>query len=128
MATKQDELMRIKTAIENMSKFHQVGVLKLLSTKEGLTINENNNGVFVNLTDVDEGVLKDLDSYIGYVEEQECDLSQQEEKKAEYKNVFFSSDGPADGATSRSRVKTVRKGNRDTPSSTGDDLQAEFAP
>ena len=120
--------MRIKTAIENMSKFHQIGVLKLLSTKDGLTINENNNGVFVNLTDVDEGVLKDLDSYIGYVEEQECDLSQHEEKKAEYKNVFFSSDGPVENTTVRSRVKNVRKGNKDTLGGTGEGLQAESAP
>ena len=127
MAARQDELVRIKAAIENMSKFHQVGVLKLLSTKDGLTINENNNGVFVNLTDVDGGVLEDLNSYIGYVEEQECDLSQQEAKKAEYKNVFFSSGGSADGVASHSRVKTVRKGNRDTPSSTGDDVQTESA-
>lgn len=110
--SKQDDLIRIKTSIEKMNKFHQIGVLKLLSSREGLTVNENNNGVFINLSDLDTETLHELSNYIHYVNEQESDLNQHEEKKEKYKTVFFDNDSPC-GNTSK-KIKTIEKENKDT--------------
>ena len=109
--TKQDELTRIKTCIEKMNKFHQVGVLKLLSSREDLTINENNNGVFINLSDLDEEIIKQLSNYIHYVNEQESDLNQHEQEKEKYKNVFFDNDSSCGNPAKK--IKTIEKENKD---------------
>jgi len=127
MAGKQDELLKIKTSVENMNKFHQVGVLKLLSSKENLTINENNNGVFINLSDLDDTVLKELADYIQYVSEQESDLDQHEQEKEKYKSVFF--DNTATEENTVRKIKTISKENKDKHNSytSKDDSQAELS-
>ena len=112
MPDKAEKLLQIKTSVEKMNKFHQINILKLLSAKETLTINENNNGVFVNLTDIDDDILKELSDYISYVDEQEFDLNEQEEKKAEYKNVFFSNDAVNNDDKTK-KVKIISKENKD---------------
>jgi len=112
MPDKAEKLLQIKTSVEKMNKFHQINILKLLSAKETLTINENNNGVFVNLTDIDDAILKELSDYISYVDEQEFDLNEQEEKKAEYKNVFFSNDAVNNDDKTK-KVKIISKENKD---------------
>lgn len=127
MAGKQDELLKIKTSVENMNKFHQVGVLKLLSSKENLTINENNNGVFINLSDLDDTVLKELADYIQYVSEQESDLDQHEQEKEKYKSVFF--DNTTTEENTVRKIKTISKENKDKHNSytSKDDSQAELS-
>ena len=110
--SKQEDLTRIKTSIEKMNKFHQIGVLKLLSSREGLTVNENNNGVFINLSDLDNETLHELSNYIHYVNEQESDLNQHEQKKEKYKTVFFDNDSPRGNASKK--IKTIEKENKDT--------------
>ena len=127
MTGKQDELLKIKTSVENMNKFHQVGVLKLLSSKENLTINENNNGVFINLSDLDDTVLKELADYIQYVSEQESDLDQHEQEKEKYKSVFF--DNTTTEENTVRKIKTISKENKDKHNSytSKDDSQAELS-
>ena len=120
--SKQDELTRIKTCIEKMNKFHQISVLKLLSSREGLTINENNNGVFINLSDLDDEILKQLSAYIHYVNEQESDLNQHEIEKEKYKTVFFDNDGPC--CNPNKKIKTIEKENKDTLASSDSNLDA----
>ena len=128
MADKADKLSQIKMSVEKMNKFHQINILKLLSAKETLTINENNNGVFINLTDLEDGILEELSDYISYVDEQEFDLNEQEEKKAEYKNVFFSND-VVNNDDKTKKVRIVGKENKDKchTNSSKNDPPAELA-
>lgn len=121
--SKQEELTRIKSCIEKMNKFHQVGILKLLSSREGLTINENNNGVFINLSDLDDEILKQLSNYIHYVNEQESDLNQHEQEKEKYKTVFFDNDSSC--GNPNKKIKTIEKENKDIPMSSGSDSNVE---
>ena len=108
--SKQDELTKIKSAVEKMNKFHQVSILKLLTSRKELTINENNNGVFINLSDLDDEALKKLYNYIHYVNEQESDLSYHEQEKEKYKSVYFDNTSEV---TSNKKVKTMAKENKD---------------
>ena len=107
---KQERLIGIKTSVEKMTKFHQVSILKILASREGLTINENNNGVFVNLSDLDDEMLHELSNYVHYVNEQESDLSYHEQEKEKYKSVFFDN---GDEETSNKKVKTIAKESKD---------------
>ncbi len=125
---KQDNLMEIKTSIEDMSKFHQIKVLELLSANKELTINENKNGVFINLSDLDADTLNKLKQYVAYVDEQEKDLNKQEEKKNQFKETFFTDTEQTAVHKTKAKIK-IAKGNKDniTSSTTPDDSQVVTA-
>ena len=55
-----NNLKNLKEKIEKMSKYHQVEILRVLVEKHNIAINENNNGVFINLTELDYIVIEDL--------------------------------------------------------------------
>ena len=84
------ELNYIRDKIEVMPKFNHVEVLRLLKKNKAVTLNENKNGVHINLTEVNKEVIKHLLSYISYVNTQENSLNQDEIQKENIKNEFFS--------------------------------------
>ena len=82
----------LKEKIENMSKHHQIEVLRLLSTTDCVCTNENNNGTFINLTEQTTEVIKALEEYSKYVDEQQSHLNSVEVEKEEIKKTFFDKD------------------------------------
>ena len=86
------ELNYIRETIENMSKFNQVEILRILTKHKEITLNENKYGIHINLTDVRKEVLDEMLVYINYVNTQEIALNDIELQKAEYKNTYFSKD------------------------------------
>ena len=83
-----ENLENIKTYIENLSKFHQIEILKILS-KNLCKINENKSGVYVNLSFLSNETLKEIKEYIHYIKEQEESFNTMEYQKEEFKNAFF---------------------------------------
>ena len=86
-----NKLNYVREQIENMSKFNQIEVLKILK-KNNVTINENKYGIHVNLSEIEDLILNDLTIYIKYVNAQENDLNSAEKEKEKYKNTFFIKD------------------------------------
>ena len=87
-----NELNYIRETIENMNKFNQVEVLRILSKHTNVTLNENKYGIHINLTELDTEIIKELNVYIKYVNTQEVTLNSIEQKKEDYKNTYFSKD------------------------------------
>ena len=87
-----NELNYIREQIENMSKFNQIEVLRVLTKNKDVIINENKYGIHINLTDLDNLVLQELLVYIKYVNNQETYLNNAEKEKEGYKNTFFLKD------------------------------------
>lgn len=83
------KLQELKENIEEMSKYHQTEVLRILSTISNIVLNENNNGTFVNLTEQTEEVINKLVDYTNYVNEQQTQLQTIEEEKDRLENTFF---------------------------------------
>ena len=83
------ELNHIKERIENLNKFHQVEILKLLKTSDNATLNENKNGIFINMTSLSNKVIVELEKYLEYVDKQETQLDEIEEQKSLLSNTFF---------------------------------------
>ena len=82
------ENLRIK--IENLDIFHQKEILKIfIKNNDSVTLNENKNGVLVNLTDVPEKIIDELNEYIKYVYTQEKQLEDGEIEKNNIKSSFF---------------------------------------
>ena len=79
---------RLKNQIEGMEKHHQIEILKILS-KNLCKLNENKNGVYVNMTFLEQPIIEELEEYIKYMKEQEENLNTTEYQKEEVKNSYF---------------------------------------
>jgi len=90
MITVNTELIiSLKTNIEKLNKFHQIEILKIFNEENSNMINENNNGVFINLVDLSEQLYNKLNEYITYVNVQQEQLTSIEEEKINIENEFF---------------------------------------
>ena len=83
-----NELNYIRETIENMNKFNQIEVLRILTKNKDVIINENKYGIHINLSELDDNILNELTTYIKYVNSQESFLSSAEKEKESYKNKF----------------------------------------
>ena len=61
-------LVEIKKTIESLNKTRQVEILKIF-LKNNVSISENNNGTFINLSHLQEECLKELKDYLNYIKE-----------------------------------------------------------
>lgn len=85
-----NELESLCTVVELMDLFHQKEILKILSSHaERVTLNENKNGVLVNLTDIPEDIINEIKEYITHVNNQEKELGCAEAIKEQLKTEFF---------------------------------------
>ena len=81
-------LQTIKDIMENMNKSQQIEILKLL-IQHSVSLSENSNGTFINLSDLNENTLNELEKYIEFVNKQHSQLLNMEEEKANIKKEFF---------------------------------------
>ena len=86
------ELNYLRESIENMNKFNQVEVLRLLAKHKDITLNENKYGIHINLSDLKKEILDELTIYITYVNAQENTLNEIEKQKEDYRNTYFTKD------------------------------------
>ena len=87
-----NKLNHIREQIENMSKFNQVEILRILTNYKDVIVNENKYGIHINLSELSSKIINDLLMYIKYVNNQELYLNNAEKEKEKYKNTFFLKD------------------------------------
>jgi hypothetical protein len=87
-----NKLNYIREQIECMSKFNQIEILRILTKHTKVIINENKYGIHINLSELENCILKELIVYIKYVNTQEIYLNNIEQEKEKYKNTFFLKD------------------------------------
>jgi hypothetical protein len=87
-----NKLNYIREQLENMSKFNQIEILRILTKNKNVITNENKYGIHINLSELDINTLDDLMIYIKYVNTQEIYLNNIEQEKEKYKNTFFLKD------------------------------------
>ena len=80
----------IKEKIEVLSKQHQIELLRILSIIPGISISENNNGVFINLTQQNDIVFEKIENFLDYVNVQQKSLSFLEKQQDDIETEFFS--------------------------------------
>lgn len=84
------ELEYIRQVIENMDKYNQIEILKIIHSSNSTCINENKYGIFINMTELNNEIIGKLNDYIKYVNIQETEINQIEKTKEKYANAFFS--------------------------------------
>ena len=82
----------VRESIENMSKFNQIEILRILTKHKEVIINENKYGIHINLSDLRNDILDELLVYVNYVTTQEIELNNIEKQKESYKNTYFIKD------------------------------------
>ena len=80
----------LKTKIESLPKEHQIEVLRKLKDTNEIVLNENNNGVFINLSQLQDKHIYLLNRFLVYINKQNEHLSIIENKKDDIKENFFS--------------------------------------
>ena len=93
-------LVEIKKTIESLNKTRQVEILKIF-LKNNVSISENNNGTFINLSHLQEDCLNELKDYLNYIKDQEASLKTIENVKAEFIKEHFDN--------------TIENHNKETP-------------
>lgn len=84
------ELEYIRQLIENMDKYNQVEILKIIYESNQKCINENKYGIHINMTELSNEIIEKLNKYIKYVNIQENEINNIEKKKENYINTYFS--------------------------------------
>jgi hypothetical protein len=79
----------LKDRVENMDKHHQIEILRILKEDKSVLLNENVNGVFINLSDVGDRSIIRIHNYLIYVDKQNKNINQIENKKDEIEKFFF---------------------------------------
>ena len=82
-------LENIKNKIENMSKSHHIEILRILKNNASIKINENKNGIFVNLSFLPKNTMDEIFKYVQYIDMQENSIMSLETMKEGYKNTYF---------------------------------------
>ena len=80
----------IKEKIELLSKQHKIELLRILSIIPEISISENNNGVFINLTQQNDIVFEKIENFLEYVNVQQKSLSFLEKQQDDIETEFFS--------------------------------------
>jgi|APCry1669189034_1035192.scaffolds.fasta_scaffold102412_2 hypothetical protein len=84
------EIEFLKDSIEKMDKMHHIEILKILKKHKSVKINENKNGIYINISLLPPPIVCELNNYLSYVNEQEKTISKLESQKEVFKNTFFS--------------------------------------
>ena len=83
-----EELKELKDNIELLSQSYQIEIGRLL-LNNNIQIDENKNGIFINLSKIDTPTLIKLKNFLIYANSQEVKLKNIESKQEELKDYYF---------------------------------------
>ena len=83
-----NSLSLIKKQIESLNKTRQIEILKIF-LKHNVSVTENNNGSFINITYLSDDCLDEVNKYLKYIEDQDITLNTIETVKEEIENNYF---------------------------------------
>uniref|UniRef100_A0A6C0KE57 NET domain-containing protein n=1 Tax=viral metagenome TaxID=1070528 RepID=A0A6C0KE57_9ZZZZ len=81
-------LKKLKEEVEKFNEVHQLEILRILQTNN-IEYSENRNGTFVNLTNLNSNIIKEIERYVHYVKDQKNILEEQESEKSKYIKNYF---------------------------------------
>ena len=84
-----EKLNNLKVQIEKLEKSKQIEILRILVNSQKVSINENQYGIHINLTDLPKELIDEINLYIDYINQQEKELADGEQIKNDYKVNYF---------------------------------------
>jgi len=83
-------LNSLRLKIEGLQSSAHYEIFKVIK-KNNIPFNENTNGIFINMSNMDEQCINELENHIKWLEEQKKFLQKDENMKKEYRENFFNS-------------------------------------
>jgi hypothetical protein len=88
ITAKEQTLETMKNRIEKMGKTQHIEILNILKKNPTVKLNENRNGVYINLSYLPNDVIEELQKYLDYLKDQESNLEKMEIQKEEFKTAI----------------------------------------
>ena len=82
------ELSKLSKSIECLEKIHHIEIAKIFKINN-VYLNENNNGIFVNLNKISREVYTEIYNYVEFVKKQELDINKDEKLKKNLETIYF---------------------------------------
>jgi hypothetical protein len=83
-----NDLIKLCKTIEALENGHHIEIAKILKINN-VYLNENSNGIFVNLNKISLKVYKDICNYIDFIKKQESDINKDEKLKRTLQTIYF---------------------------------------
>ena len=83
-----NDLIKLCKIIESLENSHHIEIAKILKTNN-VYLNENSNGIFVNLNKISVEVYKTICNYIDFIKKQESDINKDEKLKRNLQTIYF---------------------------------------
>jgi len=83
-----NDLIKLCKIIESLENSHHIEIAKILKINN-VYLNENSNGIFVNLNKISLNVYKDICNYIDFIKKQESDINKDEKLKRTLQTIYF---------------------------------------
>ena len=83
-----NDLIKLCKIIESLENSHHIEIAKILKTNN-VYLNENSNGIFVNLNKISVEVYKTICNYIDFIKKQESDINKDEKLKRNLQTTYF---------------------------------------
>ena len=83
-----NDLDKLCKMIEPLDKIHHIEIAKILKLN-AIYLNENNNGIFVNLNKISIATYNNIQDYINFVKKQENDINKDEKLKKDLETIYF---------------------------------------
>jgi hypothetical protein len=83
-----NDLDKLCKIIEPLDKIHHIEIGKILKLS-GIYLNENNNGLFVNLNKISLITYNNILNYISFVKKQETIINKDEKLKKDLETTYF---------------------------------------
>ena len=84
-----EQLNVLKENIEHLEKIRQIEILKIIHKNQSSIVNENKNGIYINMSSLSNETLEELKNYMKYIYSQEEDLSINENIMDTFLKTFF---------------------------------------
>jgi hypothetical protein len=83
-----NDLIKLCKIIETLENSHHIEIAKILKINN-VYLNENSNGIFVNLNKISAAVYKEICNYIDFIKKQESEINKDEKLKRNLQTTYF---------------------------------------
>ena len=83
-----NDLSKLCKSIEILENFHHIEIGKILKLNN-VYLNENSNGIFVNLNKISYKTYQELTNYIEFIKKQESEINKDEKLKRNLQTTYF---------------------------------------
>jgi hypothetical protein len=77
------DLERLNHKIEKLDKTHHIDILRIITENSTIPLTENQNGIFINMTDLSNMVITKVVDFLQYVDKKNEDLEVFEKEKSD---------------------------------------------